>query len=76
MLSRHFGYPQEKSYSLTLQIHTDGKGIVRSGTREVAELKRDQIGSAGSDFYPAKKVDFPLKVTIEPLPGCPGMVRM
>lgn len=49
---------------------------MRSGTREVAELKRDQIGSAGSDFYPAKKVDFPLKVTIEPLPGCPGMVRM
>ena len=68
-LMKVFGYPQEKSYTLTLQIHTDGKGIVWSGTRELAELKRDQIRSAGPDFYAAKKVDFPLKVTIEPLPG-------
>ena len=68
-LTKVFGYPQEKSYSLTLQIHTYGKGIVWSGTREVAELKRDQIRSAGPDFYAAKKVEFPLKVTIEPMPG-------
>jgi ATP-dependent Clp protease adapter protein ClpS len=64
-----FGYPQEKSYSLTLQIHTDGRGIVWSGSQEVAELKRDQILSAGPDFYATKKVDVPLKVTVEPLPG-------
>ena len=63
------GYPLEKSYSLALQIHNEGKGIVWSGSREVAELKRDQIGSAGPDFYAARKVDFPLGVTIEPLPG-------
>jgi ATP-dependent Clp protease adaptor protein ClpS len=68
-LMKVFGYPQEKSYSLTLQIHTDGKGIVWSGSREVAELKRDQIRSAGPDFYAAKKVHFPLGVTVEPLPG-------
>ena len=64
-----FGYPLEKSYSLALQIHTEGKAIVWSGTREVAELKRDQIRSAGPDFYGEKKVDFPLGMTIEPLPG-------
>ena len=68
-LTKVFGYPQEKSYALTLQIHTDGKGIVWSGTRELAELKRDQIRSAGPDFYAAKKVEFPLRVTVEPLPG-------
>ena len=68
-LMKVFGYPQEKSYALTLQIHNDGKGIVWSGSREVAELKRDQIRSAGPDFYAAKKVDFPLKATVEPLPG-------
>jgi ATP-dependent Clp protease adaptor protein ClpS len=64
-----FGYPLEKSYSLALQIHTQGRGIVWSGAREVAELKRDQVRSAGPDFYGAKKVEFPLGVTIEPMPG-------
>ena len=68
-LMKVFGYPHEKSYSLTLQIHNAGKGIVWSGSREVAELKRDQIRSAGPDFYAAKKVEFPLKATVEPLPG-------
>ena len=64
-----FGYPLEKSYSLALQIHTEGRGIVWSGVREVAELKRDQIRSAGPDFYAEKKIEFPLGVIIEPLPG-------
>jgi ATP-dependent Clp protease adaptor protein ClpS len=68
-LMKVFGYPQEKSYTLTLQVHNEGRAIVWSGTREVAELKRDQIRSAGPDFYAEKKVDFPLGVTIEPLPG-------
>jgi len=39
------------------------------GQPEVAELKRDQIRAAGPDFYATKKVDFPLRVTVEPLPG-------
>ncbi len=68
-LIKVFGYPQEKSWSLTLQIHNDGRGIVWSGSREVAELKRDQIRSAGPDFYETKKVDVPLSVIVEPLPG-------
>jgi len=68
-LMKVFGYPQEKSYSLTLQIHNEGRAIVWSGSREVAELKRDQIRSAGPDFYADEKVDFPLGVTVEPLPG-------
>lgn len=64
-----FGYAQEKCYQLALAIHTEGRGIVWSGPKEVAELKRDQIRSAGPDLYAEKKVDFPLGVTIEPLPG-------
>jgi len=68
-LMKVFGYPQEKSFALTLQVHNDGKGIVWSGSLEVADLKRDQICSAGPDFYAAKKVEFPLKATVEPLPG-------
>jgi ATP-dependent Clp protease adaptor protein ClpS len=64
-----FGYPAEKSFQLALGIHNSGRGIVWSGTKELAELKRDQIRSAGPDFHAEKKVDFPLAVTIEPLPG-------
>ncbi len=64
-----FGYPQEKSLALALQIHSAGRGIVWSGSLEVAELKRDQLRSVGPDFYATKKVDSPLGVTIEPLPG-------
>jgi ATP-dependent Clp protease adaptor protein ClpS len=62
-------YAQERSYSLALQIHSEGKAIVWSGPMEVAELKRDQLRSAGPDFYAEKRVDSPLGVTIEPLPG-------
>jgi ATP-dependent Clp protease adaptor protein ClpS len=68
-LMKTFGYPVEKSCDLTMQVHNAGRGIVWSGCLEVAELKRDQLRSAGPDFYAMKKVDFPLGVTIEPLPG-------
>jgi ATP-dependent Clp protease adaptor protein ClpS len=63
-----FGYTAQKSWLLALAIHHAGKGIVWSGPKEVAELKRDQIRSAGPDFYATRRVDFPLGVTIEPLP--------
>lgn len=68
-LMKVFGYSREKSLSLTRQIHHDGRGVVWSGNREVAELKRDQIRSAGTDFYATTRVDFPLRVTVEPVPG-------
>jgi ATP-dependent Clp protease adaptor protein ClpS len=68
-LMKVFGYPAERSFQLTLQIHEQGRGIVWSGTRELAELKRDQVRSAGPDFHAHAKVEYPLGVTIEPLPG-------
>ncbi len=68
-LAKVFGYPLEKCYSLTEQVHHQGRGIVWSGTRELAELKRDQIRSAGPDFHAAKRIEFPLGVIVEPLPG-------
>jgi len=63
-----FGYSAEKSYVLAVKIHNQGRGIVWSGSLEVAELKRDQLRSAGPDFHAVEKVDFPLGVLIEPLP--------
>ena len=64
-----FGYPAEKCFQLATDIHVQGRSIVWSGAKEVAELKRDQIRSAGPDLYASKKVEFPLGVVIEPLPG-------
>ena len=64
-----FGYPREKCFQLAMQIHVQGRTVVWSGPKEVAELKRDQIRGAGPDLYAEKKVDFPLGVLVEPLPG-------
>jgi len=64
-----FGYPVVKCMLLATAIHVRGRAIVWSGSKEVAELKRDQIRSAGPDFHASTKVEFPLGVVIEPLPG-------
>jgi ATP-dependent Clp protease adaptor protein ClpS len=64
-----FGYAPEKCYQLAMTIHTQGRAVVWTGPKEVAELKRDQIRSAGPDLYASKKVEFPLGVVIEPMPG-------
>lgn len=64
-----FGFDQQKCYQLARHIHLHGRGVVWSGPKEVAELKRDQILGAGPDLYALKKVEGPLGVLIEPLPG-------
>ncbi len=64
-----FGYSTEKCAKLALDIHRQGRGIVWSGSKEVAELKCDQVRSAGPDIYASHKVDSPLGVLVEPLPG-------
>ena len=68
LLMKLFAYPLEKAFVLMSQVHTQGKSIVWSGTLELAELKRDQVRGFGPDFNAPTKVDFPLGVTIEPLP--------
>jgi hypothetical protein len=47
-----------------------GKALTRIllSQRKVAKRKRDQIRSAGPDFYGEKKVEFPLGAIIEPMP--------
>jgi ATP-dependent Clp protease adaptor protein ClpS len=69
MLMKICGHAPEKAYILTTQIHLAGKSVVWTGALEHAELKRDQIRGYGTDFYATKPVEFPLGVTIEPLPS-------
>jgi len=61
-----FGYPPEKGFILADRIHMTGMAIVWTGTRELAELKVDQVRSAGTDFYASTPVEFPLRCECEP----------
>lgn len=61
-----FNYDIQKCVQLATKIHNEGKAIVWVGSLEVAELKRDQIQSAGPDFWASKKVTWPLNVELEP----------
>jgi len=69
VLQKVFHYGRFKATWLMLKAHTTGRCIVWSGTLEVAELKADQIRSAGPD--PAMKMHgaTALSVSIEPLPN-------
>ena len=69
LFQKVFGYSATKGFILAEQIHTEGRAVVWSGAKEVAELKRDQIRTGGPDFYAARTVKYPLGVSIEPMPG-------
>jgi ATP-dependent Clp protease adaptor protein ClpS len=66
--SKIFGYSTQRAFRLALEIDTSGQALVWSGTKELAELKRDQIRGFGPDHYAARPVTFPLGTYIEPLP--------
>ena len=68
VLRKAIGCDQERAFVLTREAHNKGRAIIWTGPKEVAELKRDQIQSAGPDLYAAEKVSFPLGVVLEPLP--------
>ena len=68
-LSKVCGHNRPQAFLLATEIHTRGRAIVWSGTRELAELKCEQLRGLGTDFYAAKPVTFPLGVYVEPMPG-------
>ncbi len=49
MLQQLFGHPVEKGYQMALEVHTKGRVIVDTTSKERAELKRDQIHAFGAD---------------------------
>ncbi len=67
-LQKVCGYSRQKAWLLAVEIDARGKAIVWSGTKELAELKCEQIRGLGPDFFAPKPVTFPLGVYIEPLP--------
>jgi len=49
MLKVLFAYPEEKGFDLAKEVDQEGRVIVLTTHREMAELKRDQIHSYGVD---------------------------
>lgn len=69
VLRKALGYTQERAWKLTMQAHHAGRSVVWTGSKEVAELKLDQIRT----FHEVRIVDQlslgPLDCVIEPAPG-------
>jgi ATP-dependent Clp protease adaptor protein ClpS len=49
MLRSVFGYPEERGYQLAKVVDEAGRAIVLTTHKELAELKREQIQSFGTD---------------------------
>ena len=68
VLRKVFRYGFTKAYWLTLKVHFRGRGVIWSGTLELAELKAEQVRACGPDPLTRPRSQ-PLTVTVEPLPG-------
>ena len=66
MLQQLFGFPREKGYQMALEVHTTGRVIVLTTTKEHAELKQDQIHAFGPDPLSAKECAGSMTAIIEP----------
>ena len=66
MLQQLFGYPREKGYQMALEVHTTGRCVVLTTTKEHAELKRDQIHAFGADPLSSRECLGSMSSVIEP----------
>jgi ATP-dependent Clp protease adaptor protein ClpS len=61
-------YNEQRCFQLMMQAHTAGQAVVWTGSKEVAELKLEQMLSF-HEIQPSGKKLGPLGVRIEPAPG-------
>jgi ATP-dependent Clp protease adaptor protein ClpS len=54
MMQQLFGHPREKGMQIAIAVHTTGRAIVDTTSKERAELKRDQIHAFGPDAFIAR----------------------
>jgi ATP-dependent Clp protease adaptor protein ClpS len=69
VLCKALGYSRERSLQLTLQAHTTGRAVVWTGSKEVAELKVEQIRTFHETRVSDQAKLGPLSCSIEPAPG-------
>ena len=68
MLQQLFGHPREKGMQMAIEVHTTGRVIVLTTSKEHAELKRDQIHAFGPDPLLAR-CQGSMSAEIEPAEG-------
>ena len=68
VLQKALNYNEQKSYQLMLMAHETGQAIVWTGSKEVAELKLEQMLSF-HEIKPNGHKLGPLGVRFEPAPG-------
>ncbi len=68
VLMKVFGFPIERAFELMLEAHTNGRSVLWTGPKEVAELKAEQVQT----FHETRERDSaqlgPLGCVIEPAP--------
>ena len=67
MLRQVFRMRLERAEALTRRVHVEGQAAVWMGSKEVAELKQEQVVGFGPDFYASQTVRYPLGCMIEPV---------
>jgi ATP-dependent Clp protease adaptor protein ClpS len=65
MLKKLFGHPEPKGFQMAHEVHTKGRVVVDTTSRERAELKRDQIHAYGPD-HRLERCKGSMSATIEP----------
>ena len=65
VLRKALGFSEEHAFLVTHEAHTKGRAIVWTGSKEVAELKAEQIQSF-HEVQPGGRKLGPLGVVIEP----------
>ena len=68
LLAKVFKHPRTKGEELAWTIHNQGRAVVFTTHKELAELKRDQVIAYGPDPRMTKSKG-PLGCYIEPAPG-------
>lgn len=66
MMQALFGHPKEKAFLIALEVDQAGRAIVLTTSKELAELKRDQIHSFGPDPWSNKNCAGSMSAVIEP----------
>ena len=69
VLCKALGYNVERSLELMMKAHTDGRAVIYTGPREVAELKADQINTVHETRDRDGQDLGPLGCEVEPAPG-------
>ncbi len=68
VLQTALGYNEQRSFQLMMLAHESGQAIVWTGSKEVAELKFEQMTSMHETHADGRKLG-PLGVRIEPAAG-------